>query len=455
MRFATTNPTTNQVLEKYPFHIWEKVKGLLRKSAFGFENNRKSNFNQRSRRLHTVADLLESKKKHLAHLMTLEMGKPISQAEAEIEKCAWVCRYYADNARIFLKDEHIKTEHKSSIVTHAPLGVILAIMPWNFPFWQVFRFVAPALMAGNAILLKHASNVPQCALAIEALFQEAGFPMGIFQNVFINHNKVAWLIAHERIQAVTLTGSDAAGAKVAQLAGKHIKKMVLELGGSDPFIVLDDANVKEAAQQAVASRMLNNGQSCIAAKRFIVLEKVAPDFINEMTKHIGSLKMGDPMDENTDVGPLAREDLAVKLSKQVAASVKKGAKVILGGQRPKNLKGAFYEPTLLTNVKEGMPVFDEEVFGPVAPIIVAKNVTEAVYLANQTPYGLGASIWTTDPERGSRLARQIDSGCVFINAMVASDPRLPFGGIKKSGYGRELSEQGIKEFVNVKTVVVG
>lgn len=452
-KFKSINPANNQLVKKFKEHTPKQIAHILEQAMWGFTLNRTSSFMVRSRRLRKLAKLLLQKKEKFAALMTLEMGKPTKEALGEVEKCAWVCNYYADNAKQFLKDEFIKTEHAFSVITHSPLGIILAIMPWNFPFWQFFRFAAPALMAGNVILLKHAPNVPQCALAIENLCKEAGFPDELVQNLFINHKKTAKIIADNRIQAITFTGSDRAGSQVAALAGKHIKKTVLELGGSDPFIVLADANIKKAAQIAVKSRMLNTGQSCIAAKRWIVVASVLAIFTKLVRAEILQLEMGNPVEEGVTIGPLAREDLVKTLDEQVKKSVKLGAKVLIGGKRPAH-DGAYYEPTLLTNVKKGMPAYDEEIFGPVAVIIAVADEQEAIEVANDTKYGLGASIWTIDKQKASRLARKLQTGAVFINGMVKSDPRLPFGGIKKSGYGRELSEQGIKEFVNVKTIVV-
>ena len=454
MTYATINPFDNKLVKRFSQHSKKDVQSILKKAKHGYTINRTSTFKLRAKRLNRLAELLELKKRPLAMLMTLEMGKAITEAEAEISKCVWVCNYYAQNAMSFLRDEHINADNSMSIITHVPLGIILGIMPWNFPFWQVFRFVAPALMAGNVVLIKHAPNVPQCALAIQNLFIEAGFSQGIYQNLFINHKKTAQLIADDAIQAITLTGSDKAGAAVAETAGRHIKKTVLELGGSDPFIVLSDANVKEAAEIAVKSRMLNTGQSCIAAKRFIVAENIAPTFIDLLEDNIRELKVGNPMESDTQIGPLAREDLAQKLALQVKKSMAMGAEAIIGGHRPRDKKGAFFNPTLLVNVTEEMPVFKEEIFGPVASVITVRSVHRAIEIANNSQYALGASIWTSNINRALRLAKQIEAGGVFINEMVKSDPRLPFGGIKKSGYGRELSAYGIKEFVNTKTIVV-
>jgi len=383
--------------------------------------------------------------------MTLEMGKPIVQGEAEVDKCAWACEYYADHAEAFLAEQPRETEASRSYVRFDPLGPVLAVMPWNFPFWQVFRFAAPALMAGNAGVLKHASNVPRSALAIEEVFREAGFPRGLFSTVLVGSSAVAGLIADPRIVAVTLTGSELAGSKVAEQAGHALKKTVLELGGSDPFIVLADADIGAAARTAADARLINSGQSCIAAKRFIVVEPVADQFLDRFLDELRSRRMGDPLVRGTQVGPQARIDLRDLLHEQVAESVKRGAKLLLGGEVPAG-KGAFYPPTLLAAVDKGMPAFDEETFGPVAAVIRAKDEADAVRLANDSTFGLGASLWTEDRVRAERLAAQIEAGSVFVNGVVKSDPRLPFGGIKRSGYGRELSEYGIREFVNVKSV---
>jgi len=383
--------------------------------------------------------------------MTLEMGKPIVQGEAEVDKCAWACEYYADHAEAFLAEQPRETQASRSYVRFDPLGPVLAVMPWNFPFWQVFRFAAPALMAGNAGILKHASNVPRSALAIQEVFREAGFPRGLFSTVLVGSSAVAGLIADPRIVAVTLTGSELAGSKVAEQAGHALKKTVLELGGSDPFIVLADADIGAAARTAADARLINSGQSCIAAKRFIVVEPVADQFLDRFLDELRSRRMGDPLERGTQVGPQARIDLRDLLHEQVAESVKRGAKLLLGGEVPAG-KGAFYPPTLLAAVDKGMPAFDEETFGPVAAVIRAKDEADAVRLANDSVFGLGASLWTQDRARAERMAAQIEAGSVFVNGLVKSDPRLPFGGIKRSGYGRELSEYGIREFVNIKSV---
>ncbi|WP_313805533.1 NAD-dependent succinate-semialdehyde dehydrogenase [Flavobacterium sp.] len=394
--------------------------------------------------------VLQTKREQLATLITKEMHKPITQSLAEIDKCTWLCQYYADNAPQFLTPKTIVTDAHESYITYEPLGTILGVMPWNFPFWQVFRFAVPTVMAGNTVVVKHASNVPECAEAIEALFLEAGFPIGIYQNLHINSNKVAEVIAHPQIKAVSLTGSETAGIAVATEAGKHLKKLVLELGGSNAFIVCKDADIDKAVSTAVNARMQNAGQSCIAAKRFLIQDTILPIFTEKFKEAVSNLKTGDPMDATTQIGALARIDLAEELEKQVQDSVAMGAKIVLGGKR----NGAFYEPTLITDVTTEMPVFKEETFGPVAALLSFKTLEEAILLSNQSEFGLGVSIFTEDLNTIKSYISQFNEGAVFINEMVKSDPRLPFGGIKKSGYGRELAEEGIKEFVNIKTVVI-
>jgi succinate-semialdehyde dehydrogenase/glutarate-semialdehyde dehydrogenase len=397
--------------------------------------------------------LLRGHKEELARLMTLEMGKIFRESLSEVEKCAWVCEFYARNAEQFLAEEIIDTDASISYVVFQPLGVILAVMPWNFPFWQVFRFAAPALMAGNAAVLKHASNVPGCALAIEDLFRTAGFPESLFRTLLVTSGEVKSLIRHPAVRAVTLTGSEPAGKEVAAEAGKQIKKTVLELGGSDPFIILDDCDLELTVKNAVSSRLVNQGQSCIAAKRFLVMQPVLDEFIRRLKGAFHDLKMGDPLDQSTDIGPLARADLVDDLDRQVSASVSAGARLIAGGKRLAE-KGNYYHPTILSEVRKGMPAFDEETFGPLLAIIPVQSEEEAIALANDSPFGLGGSIWTADTIRGERIARRIESGSVFVNGMMKSDPRLPFGGIKRSGYGRELGSYGIREFVNIKTIWV-
>ncbi len=419
--------------------------------AFGTWRN--TPFTDRAERMHAVAGVLRARKRRYGEAMAREMGKPIREGIAEAEKCAWAADYFADNAAAFLADEPIPTEAAKSFVRYEPLGPILAVMPWNFPFWQVFRFAAPTLMAGNVALLKHASNVMRCSLEIEGAFTEAGFPKGVFQSLVLGSAAVPSLIRDPRIRAVTLTGSDAAGAAVGSVAGGSVKKTVLELGGSDPFIVLADADLAEAAKAGAAARCVNSGQSCIAAKRFIVERPVYPEFVAAFVDAMEALRVGDPMNESTEVGPIAREDLREDLHRQVRRSVAKGARIRTGGRKVPG-PGFFYEPTVLDGARKGMPAVDEEVFGPVAAVMPVRDEAHALRVANDSKYGLGASLWTRDSDRALRLSPAIDAGMVFVNRRVQSDPRLPFGGVKASGYGRELGPHGIREFVNTKTVVV-
>jgi succinate-semialdehyde dehydrogenase/glutarate-semialdehyde dehydrogenase len=451
MGIATVNPATGETVKTFePINTGE----IDRKIALAetvYQSYRKTSMAQRSQWLNKAAEILERDQVKYGQLMTIEMGKPVKSAIAEVKKCALVCRFYAENAPQFLKDVPVTTDATNSYVRYLPLGIILAVMPWNFPFWQVFRFAAPALMAGNVGLLKHASNVPQCALAIEDIIKEAGFPEGAFQTLLIGASQVEQVIKDTRVKAATLTGSEPAGASLASLAGNEIKKTVLELGGSDPFIVLESANLEEAVNTAVTARMLNNGQSCIAAKRFILMESIAEQFETQLIEKFKALKVGDPMDETNDVGPLATRSILEEIDQQVQASVNKGAKVVLGG-KPLEGKGNYYPPTILTNIKPDCPAYLEEFFGPVASVYRVKSLDEAIELANVTTFGLGASAWTSNSEEIERLINEVEAGCVFINGMVKSDPRLPFGGIKRSGYGRELGSQGLHEFVNIKTV---
>ncbi|MBL4716079.1 MAG: NAD-dependent succinate-semialdehyde dehydrogenase [Bacteroidia bacterium] len=453
MPIQSVNPYNNKLIQNFNETSQEEIEQKLQHASKAYEIWKEVPFGEKSKLMDTVAELLKNKKDELAQLVTLEMGKPIREARAEIEKCALVCNFYADNGENFLKDELIESDAGKSFISYVPLGIILAVMPWNFPFWQVFRFAAPSLMAGNVGVLKHASNVPQCAIAIEQLFTEAGFPEGVFQNFLIGSSKVNNLIEDKRIKAVTLTGSEMAGSKVAECAGRNIKKTLLELGGSDPFIVLNDADLNKAVKVAVKSRMINCGQSCIAAKRFIVEDSIHDEFVEKMIEKMKVLKIGDPTEETTDVGPMAREDLANELLEQVNKSVEMGAKKVLGGDRT-DRNGAFFNPTILTEVKPGMPAYHEEMFGPVATVIKVVDENEAIQVANDSDFGLGGSIWTNDIQKGETLARKVESGAVFVNGLVKSDPRLPFGGIKNSGYGRELSYLGIREFVNQKTIWV-
>lgn len=448
MAFQSINPYTNELIEEFEGHSPQEINEIIQHAAMVFPIWRQTSFEQRSSFMRKAAGILQSKKMKYATTITLEMGKTIRESIAEIEKCAWACDYYAANAKKFLQDEVIETDAEKSYVKYQPLGPILAIMPWNFPFWQVFRFAAPTLMAGNVALLKHASNVTRCALQIEEVFREADFPQHAFQTMIIESGKIKAVIENKTIKAVTLTGSEKAGMEVAGIAGKSIKKTVLELGGSNSFVVLDDADVEQAARLAVQARMVNTGQSCIAAKRFIVMEKIAHEFLTLFKDGLEAMRLGDPLDSATEVGPLARIDLAEQLEDQVQRSVAMGAEVLIGGARDK----ARYTPAILTGVKPGMPAYDEELFGPVAPITVVKSADEALEMANNTTFGLGATVCTNNRERALKFIENIEDGSVFINAQVKSDPRLPFGGTKRSGYGRELSVQGIREFVNVKTV---
>ncbi len=451
MGIASINPFTGEILQTFVPLSDAELAAKLDLAQQAFTQYRQVPIAQRAAWMNRAAEILEQDRERLGKIMTLEMGKTIVSAIAEIEKCALVCRYYAEQAPKFLADAPAQTDATQSFVRYQPLGAILAVMPWNFPFWQVFRFAAPALMSGNVGLLKHASNVPQCALAIEAVFQQAGFAAGVFQTLLVGSEEVAAILADERVKAATLTGSEAAGASLAATAGKQIKKTVLELGGSDPFIVLESADLEAAAATAVIARMINNGQSCIAAKRFIVTEPIADQFEQRLVEHVKALKVGDPLDRSTDIGPLATRALLEELDHQVQTSVSKGARVLVGGQP---LQGSFYAPTILTNISPGSPAAREELFGPVAMLFRVKDIDAAIALANDTPFGLGASAWTTVPTERDRLITELEAGAVFINGMVKSDPRLPFGGIKHSGYGRELSHQGMHEFVNVKTVWV-
>jgi succinate-semialdehyde dehydrogenase/glutarate-semialdehyde dehydrogenase len=454
MALRSINPATGETIREYPEADPREVAALLQGAQRAFEEWRGRGFADRAALMRRAAARLRERQREDAVLMAAEMGKPVAQGRGEIEKCAWVCDWFAENAAGFLAPEDVKTDASHSFVTFAPLGVVLAVMPWNFPFWQVVRFAAPAFMAGNAGLLKHAGNVSGCALAVEAVFREAGFPDGLFRAALVDSKRVAGLIAAPEVRAVTLTGSTGAGRAVAARAGEALKKTVLELGGSDPYVVLEDADLEAAAETCVASRLLNSGQSCIAAKRFIVVESVRGRFEELFVLKMKAKRMGDPMDEATEVGPLARHDLRDELHQQVARSVDAGARVLLGGAVPPG-KGAYYPPTVLTGVRKGMPAFDEELFGPVAAIVSVPDEAAAVRAANDSVFGLGAAIFTRDTARGERLAaEEIEAGSCFVNSLVKSDPRLPFGGIKESGYGRELSSFGIREFVNVKTVYV-
>jgi succinate-semialdehyde dehydrogenase/glutarate-semialdehyde dehydrogenase len=451
MSLRSVNPATGAVIREYPETTPAELASILLESSCAFAGWRRVGFPDRAAKMRAAADLLDARKDELALLMAQEMGKPLAQGRSEAEKCAWVCRYYADHAPALLADRPAPTDATRSFVAFEPLGPVLAVMPWNFPFWQVFRFAAPALMAGNAGLLKHAANVSGCALAIEAVFKDAGFPPPLFRTLLIGSDQVARVIESREVKAVTLTGSTPAGQSVAARAGAALKKTVLELGGSDPYVVLEDADLDAAAETCAASRLINSGQSCIAAKRFIVVQEVLAAFQERFVERMRARKLGDPLADGTDVGPLARLDLRDSLHRQVEQSVAAGARVLLGGTLPGG-PGAFYPPTVLGDVRKGMAVHDEETFGPVAAVIAAKDEADAVRIANDSPFGLGAAVFTRDLDRGERLARELEAGSCFVNALVKSDPRLPFGGIKESGYGRELADFGIHEFVNIKTV---
>lgn len=450
----SVNPYNGKMVNTYETHSPKGTIQIINSVDKAFHSWRNTSFQQRAAFMLNIASLLRSKKDELAKLMAIEMGKVICEGVAEIEKCAWVCEYYAQNAESMLENETIETQYTASYVSYQPLGTVLAVMPWNFPFWQVFRFLAPTLMAGNTAVLKHASNVPGCAMAIEELLREAGISENVFRTLLIGSSQVESVIRHPAVKAVSLTGSTPAGRSVAAIAGSELKKCVLELGGSDPYIILEDADIENTAKICATSRLLNAGQSCIAAKRFIVDVKVYTRFLEAFTYEMNAANYGDPCDPEITMGPLARTDLRDELHQQVVDSVKKGAEIVLGGEIP-NLKGSFYPPTILENVQPGMPAYDDELFGPVASVIRVKDEAEAVKVANDTAFGLGAAVFTKDIVKGSRIAElQLDAGCCFVNDFVKSDPRLPFGGVKLSGFGRELSTHGIKEFVNVKTVVV-
>lgn len=454
MTFQSINPASGTPVSSYEEMQRAEVNKIVEKAHTAFLDWRRKPFRERAPLIKKAGEILRDNAKEYGRLMAEEMGKPLKEGIAEIQKCAACCDYFADNAGKLLAPEIVPTDAKKSFVTFQPLGVVLAVMPWNFPFWQVIRFAAPGLMAGNAGILKHASNVPGCALAIERIFVDAGFPENLFRTLMIGSKEVSAVIEHPLVRAVTLTGSGPAGRAVAAKAGEMLKKTVLELGGSDAYIILDDADLNLAANIAVKGRLINSGQSCIAAKRFIVTEKTRAKFEEEFVKRMKAARVGNPMDEDTQVGPMARRDLRDDLHKQVEESIKQGAKLLCGGEIPKG-EGAFYPPTVLTNVKKGMPAHDEELFGPVAAIITARDEKHAIEIANDSPFGLGGAVIGSDLARAEKIAaEEIEAGCVFVNDAVRSDSRLPFGGIKESGYGRELSGFGIREFVNVKTVFV-
>lgn len=454
MSIHSINPVNGQIIKSYQPHTTQEVNDIINHTDQAWQKWKETPYSLRSKHLLAAANILRSRKDELAKLMALEMGKPLTGGRAEIEKCADVCEYYAKNGETFLKDDLIHTEAHRSYVCFKPLGIILAIMPWNFPFWQVFRFLAPTLMAGNAGLLKHASNVFGCALEIEKIILEAGFPENLFRTLLIPGNDVNQVIENPKVQAISLTGSTEAGKKVAAKAASLLKKSVLELGGSDAYLILADADLELAAESCVNSRLINSGQSCIAAKRFIVVKEIESEFTELLRKKMTSKVMGDPLDEKSDIGPQARPDLRDDLHKQVTESIKMGAKCILGGEIPES-SYAFYPATILTNVKKGMPAYDEELFGPVAAIIHAADEADAILIANDSLFGLGAAVFTHDAKRGEKIASDyLNAGSCFVNTFVKSDPRLPFGGIKQSGFGRELGLYGIREFVNAKTVYI-
>jgi succinate-semialdehyde dehydrogenase / glutarate-semialdehyde dehydrogenase len=451
MAITSINPATGEEIKIFESLADEQIDEKLELATRAFRRYWKTPFSDRAKKMVRAAEILEEKKEEFARLMTSEMGKTFTAAVAEAEKCAWVCRYYAEKAERFLSDEAAETGAARSYVRYQPLGPILAVMPWNFPFWQVFRHIAPGLMAGNVILLKHASNVPQCALAIEDVVRRAGFPEGTFQTLLVGSDKVQSVIDDPRVRGVTLTGSEGAGRQVGSEAGENIKKTVLELGGSDPFIVMPSADLEEAVNTAVTARTLNNGQSCINAKRIIVHGEIADEFERRYVEAMQALRVGDPMDEEMDMGPLAMPQILEDVDEQVKKSVEAGAKILTGG-KPMDAEGNFYPPTVITDIPEDSPAYKEEIFGPVASLFRARDIDEAIRIANDTSFGLGASAWTNDPEEQEIFINEIEAGQVFINSMVASDPRMPFGGVKASGYGRELSVYGLREFVNVKSV---
>jgi succinate-semialdehyde dehydrogenase/glutarate-semialdehyde dehydrogenase len=453
MSISSINPATGKTLRTFEPFSNARVNESLDRAVAAFRRHRRTSFAERASCMLKAAEILDADCRELGRLMTLEMGKPIKAAVAEAEKCATACRYYADNAERFLADQHVQMEGGESWVAFQPLGVVLAIMPWNFPFWQVFRFAAPALMAGNAGILKHASNVPQCALAIEDIFRRAGFTDGAFQALLIGSEAVEGIIADPRIAAVTLTGSEGAGRSVATAAGKNLKKSVLELGGSDPFVVMPSADLESAITTAVTARMINNGQSCIAAKRFIIHEKIYDDFLKNFVARVSAVRIGDPMDEKTELGPLATAAIRDGLDEQVKKSVAAGARLATGGKKL-DREGFYYAPTVLTDIPPGSPAARDELFGPVASVFRAKDLTDTIRMANGTTFGLGASAWTRDQRERDQFIAEIEAGLLFINGMVVSDPRLPFGGVKNSGFGRELGEFGIREFVNIKSIRV-
>jgi succinate-semialdehyde dehydrogenase / glutarate-semialdehyde dehydrogenase len=451
MAIASINPATGELSKRFDAHTDDEIESALDRAVSAFEKHRRSSFAERAAKLQHAAEILEKDHERLARIITAEMGKLLCGSTDEIEKCARGCRYYAEHGEKFLSEQIVSSDAGQSYVRYEPLGAVLAIMPWNFPFWQVFRFAAPALMAGNVGVLKHASNVPQCALAIEKIFRDAGFGPGVFQTLLIENETVEKIIRDPRVKAVTLTGSERAGSAVASTAGREIKKSVLELGGSDPFIVMPSAKLDDAISTGVKSRMVNSGQSCIAAKRFIIADAIYENYVAQFVEKMQKMKLGDPVDETSEVAPLSSENILRGVDEQVQKSVAAGAKILCGGKRA-DRAGYFYEPTVLAEIPESAPAYREEVFGPVALFFPARDREEAVAIANDSTFGLGASVWTNEPAEQEFFSRELESGMVFVNAMVASDPRVPFGGVKRSGYGRELGAEGIREFTNVKTI---
>ncbi|AVR46806.1 succinate-semialdehyde dehydrogenase [Christiangramia fulva] len=451
MKFKSVNPYNGKQVGEYTAHTSEELDAILERATTAFESWSQKPLSHRTDLIKKVGQLLRDDQEDYARMITMEMGKPISESRAEVNKCAWVCDHYAENTEDFLKIEEIATDAKRSFVRHDPMGAVFAIMPWNFPFWQVFRFAAPTLTAGNTGLLKHAPNVFGCAQMMEEVFLKAGYPKGVFQNIIVHQDQTEKIIAHDAVKAVTLTGSEKAGSAVAQLAGKYLKKSLMELGGNNSFIVWEEADIDQAVKTAVSARMLNCGQSCIAAKRFIILEGIYDEFVSKFTQAVSELKSGDPMDDGTQVGTLARKDLADQLNRQIKQSIAQGAELLLGGEQ----ENCFHQPTLLANVKPGMPAFDDETFGPLAAIIKAKDIEEAFELSERSKYGLGTTVFTKDTAKAVEYAHRVSDGAYFINELVKSDPRLPFGGTKRSGYGRELAKDGMMEFLNKKVVYVG
>lgn len=450
MEFKSINPYNGELIATHQAHTSDEINAMLEQSDNAFKSWRKVPIQERAKLMRKAAEVLREEVDTYAEMITKEMGKPISESRGEVKKCAWVCEYYAENTKDFLKDELIETDAAKSLVKHDPLGTIMAVMPWNFPFWQVFRFAAPTLMAGNTGVLKHASNVYGCAKLIEEVFIKAGFPTGVFQNLIFDHELTESIVSNKLIKAVSLTGSEKAGSTIAGFAGKYLKKSLMELGGNNAFIVWKDADIDAAVKLAISARMMNTGQSCIAAKRFILVDEIYEEFVSKFLEELKNLKTGDPMDESTTIGTLAREDLAEDLQSQMKKSIDAGAKLLAGGKQ----NGSFHEPTVLGNVKPGMPAFDEETFGPLAAMIRAKDMDEAFELSNQSKYGLGVTVCTKNVDLALEMSDRVEDGAYFINELVKSDPRLPFGGTKRSGYGRELAKDGMMEFINRKTIYV-